>query len=109
MGECRRLGLDVLGPDLNESQSEFSVTPSGALRFGLGAIKGVGGVDHILAEREENGPFKNVFDLTSRVKSVAVNKKNLPKNPATGGIPARENRANIIIKLKFGFVLYSPS
>ena len=84
MGECRRMGLDVLGPDLNESQSEFSVTPKGALRFGLGAIKGVGGVDHILKERDENGPFKNVFDLTSRVKSVAVNKKNLEGMTAAG-------------------------
>ena len=77
MEECRRLGLDVLGPDLNESKNEFSVTPSGALRFGLGAIKGVGGVDEILREREENGSFTNIFDLTSRVKSSSVSKKNL--------------------------------
>src|SRR5690606_34505511 len=71
MEECRRMGLDVLGPDINESQYRFTVNNQGAIRFGLGAIKGVGegAVENIVDERKANGNFKNIFDLTSRVES----------------------------------------
>ena len=79
MDECRRMGLNVLGPDLNESQIEFSVNDKGQVRFGLGAIKGVGeaALEEIIEERQKNGPYLNIFDLTSRINLRSVNKKTL--------------------------------
>jgi len=77
MEECKRAGIPVLGPDVNESQYKFTVNKEGAIRFGLGAIKGVGSkpVDAILEEREEGGLFKSIFDMVSRVNSTACNKR----------------------------------
>ena len=65
MDECKATGINVLGPDVNESNLKFSVNYHGDIRFGLGAIKGVGesAVQSILSEREKNGPFKNIFDF----------------------------------------------
>lgn len=79
MEECRAMGLKVLGPDINESLQGFSVNKEGVVRFGLGAIKGVGeaAVEDILAERKKNGPFRDVFDLIKRVNQRTVNKKSL--------------------------------
>lgn len=73
--ECRYLGVPVLGPDLNESETAFGANKKGQIRFGLGAIKGFGeaAVSAIMSEREKKGYFKNVFDLVERVD--AVNKK----------------------------------
>lgn len=77
MEECKRMGLEVLGPDVNESYLKFSVNKEGAVRFGMGAIKGVGGsaVKAIIKERKENGPYKSIFDVTKRVDLRAANKK----------------------------------
>ncbi|MGF1637205.1 MAG: DNA polymerase III subunit alpha [Cyclobacteriaceae bacterium] len=77
MEECRHLGIKVLGPSVNNSGVAFSVDSEGQIRFGLGAIKGTGdaAVQAIIAERTENGPFKNLFDFSSRVNLRAVNKK----------------------------------
>jgi DNA polymerase III subunit alpha len=77
MEECRHMGMRVLGPDVNESDFRFSVKKHGQIRFGLGAIKGVGeaAVESIVAERKANGPYKNVFDLVRRVNLRAANKK----------------------------------
>ena len=77
MEECKRMGLQVLGPDINESYLKFSVNKEGAVRFGMGAIKGVGGsaVRAIIKERKENGPYTSIFDLTKRVDLRAANKK----------------------------------
>jgi DNA polymerase-3 subunit alpha len=88
MEECKRMGLPVLGPDVNESQVNFSVNKKGEIRFGLGAIKGVGeaAVEEIIRERDENGPFKTLFDLTSRVNLRAVNKKTLEGLALGGGL-----------------------
>jgi DNA polymerase III subunit alpha len=80
--ECRRLGIDVRPPDINESDADFTVVrpPSGRrepfLRFGLAAIKGVGrkAVDCIAAARREGGPFKDLFDFCDRVDLTAVNR-----------------------------------
>ncbi|MBK8146356.1 MAG: hypothetical protein IPK62_15890 [Bacteroidetes bacterium] len=76
----------VLGPDVNESRSAFTVTPRNEIRFGLNAVKGVGenAVEEILAERDKNGPFKSIFDLTARVNLRAVNKKNLESMARAG-------------------------
>ena len=77
MEECKRMGLEVLGPDLNESQYKFTVNKKGAIRFGLGAIKGVGvnPVNAIIAGRLEDGNYKSVFDFSKRIDLRACNKK----------------------------------
>ena len=77
MEECRRMGIKVLGPDVNESVYKFTVNDNGEIRFGMGAIKGVGGgaVESILKEREESGAFTSVFDFIERIDLRAVNKK----------------------------------
>ncbi|MDX1651851.1 MAG: DNA polymerase III subunit alpha [Brumimicrobium sp.] len=77
MEECRRMEIPVLGPDVNESNFKFTVNKEGAIRFGLGAIKGVGSgpVDALVEERTENGPFRDIFDVTKRVNLRYCNKK----------------------------------
>jgi DNA polymerase-3 subunit alpha len=77
MEECKRSGLEVLGPDVNESYSKFSVNKEGAIRFGMAAIKGVGSsaVKAIIEERKENGHFNSIFDLAKRVDLRVANKK----------------------------------
>lgn len=77
MEECRRMGIPVLGPDVNESQLQFSVNKQGQVRFGLGAVKGVGeaAVEAITASRTAEGPFTSVYDLVRRVNLRALNKK----------------------------------
>jgi DNA polymerase-3 subunit alpha len=79
MDECNHMDMKVLGPDINESRASFFVNKSGALRFGLTAIKGVGAgaVADILKERDLNGEYKNIFDLVERVNLQSTNKKNL--------------------------------
>lgn len=86
MDECKAMSIDVLGPDVNESLHKFSVNANGNIRFGLGAIKGVGegAVQAIIDERKANGPFKSVFDFIERVNLTACNKKNL-ENLALAG------------------------
>ena len=77
MDECRAMGVPTLGPDVNESRQKFSANKKGEIRFGISAIKGVGGAaaDAIIAEREKNGPYKDVFDFIQRVNLGAVNRK----------------------------------
>ena len=79
MDECRAMGIDTLGPDINESRIKFSVNHQGSIRFGLAAIKGVGenAVQSIITTRKEGGPFRDVFDLVERVNLTACNRKNL--------------------------------
>ncbi len=75
--ECRKMGLEVLGPHVNESGVYFEVNKDGAIRFGLGAIKGAGdaAVASIIEERDAHGPYKDIFDFASRLSQRAVNKK----------------------------------
>ena len=77
MEECKRMGLQVFGPDLNESYLKFSVNNEGAVRFGMAAVKGVGAaaVRAIIKERKENGNYTSIFDLAKRVDLRAANKK----------------------------------
>ena len=76
MDECKRMGLKVLGPDINESIEKFGVNQKGEIRFGLGAIKGVGvnAVSAIIFERNERGPFKDMYDFVERVNLSACNR-----------------------------------
>lgn len=92
MEECRRMGVQVLGPDINESQYNFSVNKAGQIRFGLGAIKGVGeqAVISVIHERELEGPFASVFDLTRRVSGKAVNKRCLESLAQAGALDCFE-------------------
>jgi DNA polymerase-3 subunit alpha len=79
MDECRTMGIIVKGPDVNESELNFTVNKSGDIRFGLGGVKGVGAsaVDAIVKERNTNGQFKNIFNFVERVNLTACNKKNI--------------------------------
>ncbi|XOD69211.1 MAG: DNA polymerase III subunit alpha [Flavobacteriales bacterium AspAUS03] len=86
MEECRRMGVPVLGSDINESDHTFTVNTHGAIRFGMVAIKGVGeaAAEAIIREREQNGRYTSVFDLVKRVDLRTANKKTL-ENLALSG------------------------
>lgn len=88
MEETRRMGIDVLGPDVNESLLQFTVNRAGNIRFGLGAIKGVGenAVLNIIEEREKNGPYKDIYDLAERVNLNTVNKRMLEALVVSGAV-----------------------
>ena len=93
MDETRRMGMDVLGPDVNESNVKFTVNKDGNLRFGLGGIKGVGesAVLQMIQEREENGNYKSVYDLVERVNLNSLNKKNLEAMAVAGAFDCFSN------------------
>ena len=86
MDECRALGLSVLEPDVNESELSFTVNKEGAIRFGLGGIKGVGegAAEAIIAEREKNGKYTGIFDFLERVNLQSCNRKTI-ENLAQAG------------------------
>ncbi|MDF2450025.1 MAG: polymerase subunit alpha [Bacteroidota bacterium] len=93
MEECKRMGVKVLGPDINEGFAKFAVIPGGTdIRFGMGAIKGVGEntVNNIIDERNANGKFTSVFDLAKRLDSKSVNKKSLEGLALAGGFDSFE-------------------
>jgi len=86
MEECRRMGLQVLGPDVNESHYKFTVNESGAIRFGIGAVKGVGAgaVDTIVKSRKGK-PYLSIFDLAKRIDLRSANKKAFESLAYAGG------------------------
>jgi DNA polymerase III subunit alpha len=86
MDETRRMGMEVLGPDINESHVKFTVNKDGNIRFGLGAIKGVGesAVLQMIEEREKNGLYRDFYDLAERVNLNTLNKKNLEAMAVAG-------------------------
>lgn len=87
MEECKRMKLPVLGPDVNESYYKFSVNKDGAVRFGMGAIKGVGhgAVMTIVENRKKDGPYKSIFDFAKRIDLRAANKKAFENLALAGG------------------------
>lgn len=87
MDECKAMNIPTLGPDVNESRKKFSVNKKGEIRFGISAIKGVGGsaADAIISEREKNGPYKTIFDFIQRVNLNAVNRKCVESLVLSGG------------------------
>lgn len=87
MEECKRMGLKVLGPDINESLKGFAVNDKGEIRFGLGGLKGVGeaAVESIIEERKKGGSFTTIFDFIKRINQRAVNKKTLESLAYAGG------------------------
>ena len=115
MEECKRMGVRVLGPDVNESFYKFAVNKNGEVRFGLGAVKGVGegAVNAIVEERKENGNYTSFNDFVSRVDLRSANKRTLESLAYSGGFDsfelsrsqyfAKENDFNYIEKMiKFG-------
>lgn len=92
MEECRRMGVKVLGPDVNESAFKFTVNKNKEIRFGMGALKGVGegAVDAIVKERETDGKYSSIFDLTKRVDLRAANKKTFESLALAGGFDSFE-------------------
>ncbi len=93
MEECKRAGITVLGPDINESYLKFSVNNDGNIRFGMAAIKGVGAsaVKAIIKERKENGNFRSIFDVAKRVDLRAANKKSFDGLVLAGGFDSFSN------------------
>ena len=88
MEECRRMGMTVLGPCVNESGLKFRVNDQGLIRFGLGGIKGVGesAVESLIRERNENGIYNSLWDLTGRAESQQVNKRVLESLAYAGAL-----------------------
>ena len=115
MEECKAMGVKVLGPDVNESFFKFAVNKEGEVRFGLGAIKGVGegAVNAIVEERKENGNYVSFSDFVSRVDLRSANKRTLESLAYSGGFDSfginrsqyfeQENEQSYIEKMiKFG-------
>ncbi|MEQ8967186.1 MAG: DNA polymerase III subunit alpha [Azospirillaceae bacterium] len=101
--ELDRLGIRLLTPDVNRSEALFAVEPVGdgthAIRYALGAIKGVGveAMRLVVAEREANGPYRSVFDLASRLDSRVVNKRQLENLIRAGAFDSLDaNRARLL-------------
>ncbi len=91
MEECKRMGLEVLGPDVNESFLTFTVNDDGAVRFGMGAVKGVGGnAVATIVENRKDGKYKSVFDLAKRVDLRAANKRAFENLALAGGFDSFE-------------------
>ena len=90
MDECKALGIPTLGPDVNESFANFGVNKKGEIRFGLAAIKGMSeaATEAIIKEREENGPYKDLYDMLERVPSSTMNKKALEVMALAGALDA---------------------
>jgi len=93
MEECKRMRLNVLGPDVNESYYKFSVNKDNAIRFGMGAVKGVGhgAVKTIVDNRKKDGNYNSIFDVTKRVDLRAANKKAFENLALAGGFDCFAN------------------
>lgn len=125
MEECKRMGIKVLGPDINESLKGFAVNAAGEIRFGLGGLKGVGenAVQNIIAERKQNGFFKDPFDFIRRINQRTVSKKTLESLAFAGAfdtfrelhraqyfcIPQGETQTGLEKIIRFGNVAQSQS
>lgn len=117
MDESNRMGISVFGPDINESNIKFTVNKEGNIRFGLGAIKGMGknAAKLIKEERKKNGPYKNIFDFAERIDLSSVNKKSLEACAVAGAFDcfkgmtreqffAEDNKGNSFVEnlIKYG-------
>lgn len=91
--ECKKLGINVLGPNVNESDLNFMVNKKGEILFGLAAIKGVGSTaaEEIIKEREANGVFKSPFDFITRINLRAINRRCIEALVKSGAFDCFEN------------------
>lgn len=103
MAECKRMGIKVLGPDINESLTNFTVNKKGNIRFGLGGVKGVGSgvVDAIISVREKGGLFKDIFDFVERCQGAKINRKVMESLIYAGALDSFEelNREQYFVKV----------
>ena len=125
MEECKRMGIRVLGPDINESQKGFAVNDSGGIRFGLGGLKGVGenAIENIITERKKDGAYLDPFDFIKRVNQRAVNKRTLESLVYAGAfdtfpqlhraqylcIPEGETQSGLEKMVKFGNIVQAQA
>ncbi|MCL1839964.1 DNA polymerase III subunit alpha [Candidatus Saccharibacteria bacterium] len=103
MSECKRMGLTVLGPDINESYPDFAtVGKTGTIRFGLAAVKNVGKalVEEVIEERDKNGKFMSVCDFARRVNSTRFNKKSWEAGIKTGAFDKFGDRSDLLFNLE---------
>ena len=125
MEECKRMGIKVLGPDINQSKKGFAVNDEGEIRFGLGGLKGVGeaAVESLIAERRQNGKFLDPFDFIKRINQRTVNKKTLESLIYAGAfdtftqfhraqylsIPEGETQTGLEKMVKYGNIVQSQT
>jgi DNA polymerase III subunit alpha len=125
MEECKRMGIKVLGPDINESHKGFAVNDAGEIRFGLGGLKGVGenAIENIILERKKDGRYKDPFDFIKRINQRAVNKRTLESLIYAGAfdtfpqlhraqyfcIPEGESQTGLEKITKFGSIVQAQS
>ncbi|MFL5786770.1 MAG: DNA polymerase III subunit alpha [Flavisolibacter sp.] len=125
MEECKRMGIKVLGPDINESLKGFAVNETGEIRFGLGGLKGVGeaAIENIILERKQNGKFTDPFNFVKRVNQRSVNKKTLESLISAGAfdcfnqfhraqyfsIPEGEMQTGLEKMIRFGNIVQSQT
>jgi DNA polymerase-3 subunit alpha len=125
MEECKRMGIKVLGPDINESHKGFAVNAAGEIRFGLGGLKGVGeaAIESIIEERKKNGPFKDPYEFVRRINQRTVNKKTMENLVFAGAfdtftqlhraqyicVPDGETQNGLEKLIKYGNVVQSQS
>jgi len=105
MEECRRMGVPVLGPDINESDMAFAVNKKGEVRFGLTGVKGVGdkAIESIIEERILNGPYQSVYDFARRSNVRSVNKKSYENLVYSGAFDEfKLNRSQFFAKTENG-------
>lgn len=98
VGECIRLGIEVLPPDVNESFATFTVVDDNTIRFGLTSIKNFGGVaaESIMEEREKNGPFAHVGDMVMRIPSSVLNRRGWEALVKSGALDRFGDRADLL-------------
>jgi DNA polymerase-3 subunit alpha len=125
MEECKRMGIKVLGPDINESHKGFAVNEAGEIRFGLGGLKGVGdaAIENIIKERKLNGFFKDPFDFIKRINQRNVSRKTLESLICAGGfdtfsqyhraqyyfVPDGETQNGLEKMIRFGNIMQAQS
>ena len=104
IAECKRMGIKVLGPDINQSYSDFAIVGGeNTIRFGLAAIKSMGKAlveEIVIPERDKNGPFKSVCDFAARVDGSKFNKKSWESAIKTGAFDRFHNRTDLLFNLE---------
>ncbi len=102
MTECKRMGMKVLGPDINESYPDFGIVgKTRTIRFGIAAIKGMGKAlaEEVIEERDKNGPFKSICDFAKRVNATKFNKKSWESAIKTGCFDSFGDRSDLLYNL----------
>ena len=102
MTECKRMGMKVLGPDINESYPDFGIVgKTKTIRFGIAAIKGMGKAlaEEVIEERDKNGPFKSICDFAKRVNATKFNKKSWESAIKTGCFDSFGDRSDLLYNL----------